>query len=415
MASARHVSSFAWSIASGATEYCQLASAPLAATTTTIGNNYCQIRAAGVLSNLYLNIDDNNTTGGTRIVDSFKSGTTAGNLSITIPTGTTGTFEDTTHTDTVSAGDRWQWRWRNGTGGTTDMVTLAFTFAATSNTVSIMSCGGASFSTASSSIYLFLTGTTITVETTEVNVQLKPKTGGTLKNLGTLVRTNARTTATVIRTRKNTANGAMSVSYGSGVTGYLEDNVNTDTVASGDILNYQLTTSTGVGAIVLDNVKTEFETTNSGFLFAGGNGTGIGFPANSVNYYAIGGEVNNDALEGNMVIDFKMTATLSNMAQIVSLNSTSAVTTSVFRKNTANGNQTIAIGSGSTGYFEDTSNTDALVDGDDVCVKVSAGVTGTTFGLWGSMFLASIPVAGGAPMKRYALQINQSLNRSYTY
>jgi len=50
-----------------------------------------------------------------------------------------------------------------------------------------------------------------------------------------------------------------------------------------------------------------------------------------------------------------------------------------FRKNGADGNQVISITGSTTGDFEDTSNSDAVVDGDEINLRTSTGAGGTTF------------------------------------
>lgn len=389
MATARQSSSFDWTLTTGTTQYTRLAASGLTGSTTTVGQNSTKWETGGTVQNLFVEVAANATTGGVSTVRAFKSGTTTGNCVVTITAGTSGAFEDVSDTDAVTAGDAWQWRWITGTGGTTEIGTLAFDFVATSNTVARHTCTGASFSTASSTTYYFLSGTVATAEATETDVQIKVETAGTLNNLGVLVRTNARTTATVYRSRVNTANGNMSVSFGSGVTGYVEDLVNSDTISIGGLVNFNMTTSTGTGAIVTDNIGAEYVTTNNNSFMTGGAGGGIGYPAASTNYTPFGGQITATATEAFAQVNYKDAYTLSFFATNVRLNSTTATSTLHLRKNTANANQSIAITTGATGYFEDTSNTDTVVANDLIAMQVIAGATGTTLGLWNNTILAT--------------------------
>jgi hypothetical protein len=389
MATARQSSSFDWTLTTGTTQYTRLAASGLTGSTTTVGNNSTKWETAGTIQKLMVEIAANATTGGASTVQSFKAGTTAGNVVASITTATTGFFEDTSHTDTVTAGDAWQWRWITGTGGTTEAGTLAFDFVATTNTAARHTVTGLSFSTASSTAFFFLAGTNLTSEATEANVQIKVESAGTLGNLGVLIRTNARTTATTFTSRVNTAAGAMSVSYGSGATGYVEDLSHSDTVSAGALVNYAMTTSTATGAIVVDNIGAEYITTNSTSFMTGGAGGGIGYPAASTNFTPFGGQLTATATEAFAQVNYKEAYTLSFMASNVRLNSTTATSTLRLRKNTAAANQTISITTGATGYFEDTSNTDAVVANDLMCMQVVAGATGTTLGLWNNTLLAT--------------------------
>jgi len=62
----------------------------------------------------------------------------------------------------------------------------------------------------------------------------------------------------------------------------------------------------------------------------------------------------------------------------VATNTHTASTTIVFRKNGANGNQTITIPAGVTGYFEDAVNTDTVAVGDNVCFQIDRGTGGAS-------------------------------------
>ena len=70
--------------------------------------------------------------------------------------------------------------------------------------------------------------------------------------------------------------------------------------------------------------------------------------------------------------------TLNNLFVRVTANTVTASTTVRSRVNTADGNQSVSIPAGATGTFQDTSNSDALVDGDLFNYQAVAGATGTT-------------------------------------
>ena len=73
-----------------------------------------------------------------------------------------------------------------------------------------------------------------------------------------------------------------------------------------------------------------------------------------------------------------ITWTFQNLFFRVTTNTINGSTTTTCRKNAANGNQSVSISASTTGIFEDTSNTDNYVDGDDInALIVAGGSTGT--------------------------------------
>lgn len=69
--------------------------------------------------------------------------------------------------------------------------------------------------------------------------------------------------------------------------------------------------------------------------------------------------------------------TLSKLFVRVTANTITASSTVRSRVNTANGNQSVSIGAGTTGTFQDTLNSDTLVDGDLFNYQAVGGATGT--------------------------------------
>ena len=92
------------------------------------------------------------------------------------------------------------------------------------------------------------------------------------------------------------------------------------------------------------------------------------------------------------------TYTWSRLYVRVTANGLTAATTIVSRKNGANGNQSITIGSGATGVFSDEVNSDGLVSGDLFNSQIVAGATGVTitFTIVASRLFSSsaVPILG---------------------
>lgn len=120
----------------------------------------------------------------------------------------------------------------------------------------------------------------------------------------------------------------------------------------------------------------EFITTNgqNHRLIAGGNQTING---TGTQYFPVVGSLAiTTSVEASQQLSPQFAHSASNMETFVVANNLPSATLS-FRKNGANGNQSISIGSLATGYFEDTVNSDVLTSTDSVNYQLITGGTST--------------------------------------
>lgn len=88
--------------------------------------------------------------------------------------------------------------------------------------------------------------------------------------------------------------------------------------------------------------------------------------------------------EASTEVTVRKDATARNLTVRVNTNARTTNVTVRFRKNGADGNQNITIAGGATGWFQDTTNEDALVDGDTFCYRVQ------TLGSGGTIIISGI-------------------------
>lgn len=85
-----------------------------------------------------------------------------------------------------------------------------------------------------------------------------------------------------------------------------------------------------------------------------------------------------NATETNRQFTYRTAGTLSNLWIRVTANTLNGSTTFRTRKNLADGNQSVSVGSSTTGAFEDTVNTDSVAAADEINYqRVTAGTAGT--------------------------------------
>lgn len=216
--------------------------------------------------------------------------------------------------------------------------------------------------------------------TTEGLGQVKNRGASTLQNININVITNARVAASTFSSRKNTAAGNQSVSVGAGATGVFTDNTHTDSLADGDLYNYNWLTATDAGAhaLAVSSAGAQLSMAGQAFVILNtgsyqSSGTGLGQSSTAYSPFAgmaLTGSGSFNTTETNAQQPAIESATLSNM-YFAGASSTS--NGAQFRKNTANGNQVHPGTTGNPIVLEDTTHTDSVVSGDVFNMKQVTG------------------------------------------
>jgi hypothetical protein len=337
-------------------------------------------RSTGTLSKLYVRVITN--TNVNAITFTIRKNGANGNLNLSIGAGVTGTFEDSTNTDTVAAGDKLNYQSTNGGAtGTMTYNLISVIFNATTNYVSKVVCDGVGVAGASTTNYWQPTGQVSGVTAGESNVQHRVKKAGTLKNLCAHVSVNPRTSDTVVTVKLNGSSTSITTTIGASTTGFFEDTTHSASIAVDDLINTMTVTGAGTGNMILDNIMLEYETsTRHGFIDAGalGSSAELVATANTTSYYVPSGETSAQASEADAKLKTRIPLTLSNLTISLRLNTVSAASTFKTRVNGTDGNQTITISSNTTGHFHDTTNTDVVDDNDEINYQLITGATGTS-------------------------------------
>ena len=331
-------------------------------------------RTAATISNFYVRVTSNDRASSTFRI---RKNTANGNGVIVVGASATGEFEDTTNSDSIAAGDNVCYNLVTGAGGTTFIYSvLAWTVSSDVWFGGQSYGGGTQVAGASVVNYYGLAGDGGN-DTTENRSKTKFAYAGTLKNLYVNINTNGRSTTTNVRSRKNTANGNLLIAIGAGVTGVLEDTANSDTIAVGDLVNLSITNGTATGTIAFHQYKVEFAST-TGWMQTAHRGAGTALGAGATIFSSIGA-FQTTATESNWQTLSKGPYIARRLQAFISANATTGGSASVrFRKNAANGNQLLSPGAGTTGFFEDTTNTDTFDVADVIDVTVITGTGGNT-------------------------------------
>lgn len=235
--------------------------------------------------------------------------------------------------------------------------------------------------------YLNLLGALRTFSSTEAHTKLRVhNTGFTLKNLFMRLTANSATTAHTVRSRKNGADGTMSISIASGATGVFEDTTNSDSLTTNDDFNVSFVegnascTATMLGAVL----------SNASDIHILGKAVQAVTPgAGATTYALIDGAGDTGTNEANKRYVFRSATTLSKLRVYVSTISDQTIGADVIRtrKNGANGGQSVSITG--TGFTEDASGSDSIAAGDDCNYQIIEGGVGITLMIWQSIQVKS--------------------------
>lgn len=347
-------------------------------------------RTPGTIYSLGIRISANSVNNST--VFTLRKNATDTASTITVATTQTGWFEDISDQITVAAGDLLDLKSvpASGSTGTFTILIVKTEFDTTTSTTLTVTRVGATVGTlntghtAASTTYYYMLQSAIptggTTNTTESTSQVYQQYSATLKNLAVKFPSNSRTTTTAVRIRKNAANGNSLCNVTSGVTTWVEDTTNTDSVVVTDKVNYSITTGTGTSADSLLGMVCDYvTTTNPGVGICNfGYSTVQSIAKATTNYFMIAGKFNNatttEALAQTKIND---AYTFKGLTIVITANTIAATSNVTFRKNGADTTMTIAIASTQTGTFSDLSHTVACVAGDLVNSII---VTGTSTG-----------------------------------
>lgn len=343
------------------------------------------VRDAGSFSHLYVYIPTNTATVTSTVTLRKSVADTA--LTLSIGSDQTGIFEDTTNSVAFADTDEADYEVTVPTEVGTNNLTISiigskFTPDTPTDTITFLSVGSSGYSVASQTLYMSPNGDN-NGQATEADEKYRIRTTETASDFYTFVFTNARTTDTTFKTRKNGADGAAAHTYTSGQTGGKEDTVNSDSLVAGDDFNYAITTGTGTGTIVFQQAGCTMISTAGIFTLLCGAPGGYGQAFNTTSYFPSAGRLipPTGAAEATTQILPRFDFTAKELGAYVSANTIATSDTTVtLRDNGADSAVTFSYTAGQTGLKNDSVNTTTITGGtDELNYKVVTPNTSGTF------------------------------------
>jgi hypothetical protein len=342
-----------------------------------------KIRGACTVSRLGIFVTANARTSDT-IIKSRKNGSD-GNLTITIPAGGTGWFEDTTHTDSLADGDLYCFSINTGSGNF-DAFTFRYMRA-----LMVMSSGhaavylgrgpgdanvstSAAYVSSSTSVsYWALCGITNSgMQTTDSDNETRMPLAcpGVLSHLQVYVPTNARTSDVTVTLRVNGSDTAVTLTIPAGQTGLFEDTSHSAAVANMDRCGYKVDPGAGTGSITLSRVTAKFLGDVDAAPYASrANDSAV----SGTRYSPMVGDSRSSGTEATFATKIPFSGEVSN---VWARGSTwAAASHSVYARKNAADTAVVAslTGAGAGATATDTTHTEAFSDGDELDFKWVVG------------------------------------------
>lgn len=383
----------------GTTYYDYLSCGTVQNASTTEAQSQVPYRIAGRASNLKIYIDANDRTA---MTIRFRKNTANGNMVVTIPASTTGTFEDTTNFDDIAAGDLICLSRTIGTGGTVQSVQsegIVFEPTDTSLCYMVYGADSANAQSTNNAFALFCANIGSFNNTNESQRQQKFKHACTLSNFFLYVTANTRTDTATYRIRKNSSNGNAVINVLTTQTGKFEDNTNTDSVVANDLLCYGVTFGAGVNTITVALIGVHATSQSGEWMWTAGEGNTV--TASTNRFLRLVSQANLLTVETQGHSVSAIPYTIRNLIINVLTNTITAASIMKTRVNASNGRMFISIPASTTGYFEDATNMESVRPDDKVNIQWIPGTSGTNLQFIGVSYTtlpAPLPAIINNPM-----------------
>lgn len=225
----------------------------------TASTQQVELKTAGTIRNMGCRVLTNARTTSTAVGLYINAG--VGNCLITCTASTTGTFEDTVNSDSVSVDDDICFYITTGTGTGNFRVAQGIwgEMETTNDKWQIFAgqAGGNPESTfnAAATHYLAFGGQISNDFTTETDTSIDAQLPFTASNLQIRLSANTATNDSTLRLRKNQASANQVVTITGLTSGLFQDTSNNDSIIATDEINYQLVVGSGGTSVVLTGIS----------------------------------------------------------------------------------------------------------------------------------------------------------------
>ena len=229
----------------------------------------------------------------------------------------------------------------------------------------------------------------------------------TAENMFVSVRANTLDAACTHTLRKNGADTDLVVSVSATSTGLFEDLVNSDNYVTGDLLDYAFVAGGTTGDIQHNIISCTTDTSDGKVWHMGSAPLGNTLAEGLTRFETIAGELPQKTTEAEAQARIRIALTWSDLGFRVITNTLDVSTEVTSRIDGVDGNQVVSVPSTSTGFFEDTINSDSVSSGEQIAWDV------TTKGGSGSIVYTIIQcIIKASPTTQYLMSTANSMTSS---
>jgi len=333
---------------------------------------------AATLSNLSCKVSLNTRTVGT--VLNYKINGSPSNQSITIGAGLTGEFTDASNTDSITATHPILLTCAASSSGSGDIQFSTITSICDSTGIQYgLNAGPTDFVTSGSTRFIPLHGRLTTSPVTlESQSSVRQSIKGTFKSISVNVSVNTRSTATLIKSRKNSVDGNLLITVPSTTTGIFTDTTGSDIFGFGDDINLALYTTDGTGTLTVGSMSSlviPYDPNNFNLLAS--QQADLALTATSFYFKLFGDQRSSSRTDSQTQYRFPLSGyKAKNFRVNISSNTIASSSTMYFRKNGTNTSLSVSIPASTTGFFEDLTNEVDLSSGDNINYCYTSGGSG---------------------------------------
>jgi len=314
------------------------------------------VRDSYTISKLYIYVVSNDTT--TTTVKSRKQtppGAAAdGNQSISIGDSATGAFTDAVNSDSLVDGDLFCTQFVTAGGSSLRFSIVSYILSTVSNTTPILATSYYPGLTtqAKALVRCYTIAGKLAGTATESATYYTFRVAATLSNLRIYISANTVTAVSTLITKNGANPRNQSVSIPASTSGAFEDTVNTDNVADGEDVHYQLTTGATGTSLTICSIQVKSNSEGRQVAAATPGTTTLAIAL--TRYVGIEGNSQSYGTDETLVqATARCSFTAKNMYVNISANTVTAASTLTLRKDTANSTLTVSVPSTLTGQFED--------------------------------------------------------------
>jgi hypothetical protein len=382
-------------VSSGATVYMPIA--PTIESSGTESANRTRARVAGTYARPMIRISANASTGST--VYTLMEDGVATSVSITVGAGVTGLIEGT-GTLTVDGTTALSWRCVNGGGGTHAHTMAALEFEPSgSDTVTILAAhtSSAMQSSAGTTTYLRVSGQR-GADADELDAIIQSQFAATWRGIEVIKVGNTTTGTVDVQSRINGSDGNQLLQWAASGSASQEDTSNTDSVADGDRLCYEITIGAGSGTWETERWTSRLLNSDGEFLMVAGGapGDGLAIP-NGTTYLPISGELRTNATRANA--ESKCPFDMASKRFWIEVGPNTGLLACTFRlliNGSPSAHYLIVRSGESNVYMVDVWQTDEIAEDDLVCIEAVNGSANGAISVRSGGFVGIERVAGGS-------------------